>query len=329
MVRNFLSNPLTALAITLVLTGLGALGLLSNPTIGIGCFILAGLLALLTFGEWLWSRRKVTTPDRTSASGSVAVIHSERWLTRYGRRLRFLFARLRGRGDEALRGEAQRIVRARIAREQRPAVRNDTHSEVPREWRDTSDHGEMIGSTWVIQIVGDEWIETSDGLVLATHVSLANITDADLVTPRFTIESGARDADLARDEDCRRAENGHPPLPSTIPATWTRDGWLIGAFKYRYVGGRPGYRLISNDIPGNWRGHERRVVEGRSGSPPKVDQARAIETEIANVLWWTGQLLDEAEVNALENRVTGQYQHWAQEVGVPRLAKCLLGQREG
>ncbi len=250
---------------------------------------------------------RVTTHERTV--GHVSANVSEPHVRWFKRQVGTFTRWLAGRRDEFVRTEARRIAQERVASERPQRARNDTHRHVPRDWRDTTDHGETIGSRWVITILDDEWIEAPGGLVLATHISLANITDCDLPTPRFTIDSGARDADLSRDDDCRSCEEGHPPLPPGIPARRTRDGWLIGAFKRRYVGGRPGYRLISDDIPGNWRGHTRMLVEPVRGDQPAADEVRAIETELGNALWWSGQLLDEAQGSASGS---SRYQEWAQ-----------------
>ena len=137
--------------------------------------------------------------------------------------------------------------------------------------RHVSDVRRMVGNSWLIIIDEEEWTECRPrGLALGVHVTLVNRTAASLETPHFKLDSGALDADQVRAADVASVLEDKLGLPGIAPPGQRIEGWLGAAFKYRYVGGYPGYRIISDDIPGNWRGIERLIEEPPSGTdlPP-------------------------------------------------------------
>lgn len=140
-----------------------------------------------------------------------------------------------------------------------------------------------------------------------------NLAERPELVPDFKIRSGALSA--RRDIRLREAKiaqklGGWPLEP--ISAGATAAAWLTAALGLRYSGGRPGYRIIADEL-GDWRGFTRREIEEDGAPRREVSEASLIVRELTGHRYWGEDVAE--RVRATNSAITELEEREAQSLG--------------
>ena len=147
--------------------------------------------------------------------------------------------------------------------------------------------------------------------VVAAHLTVANLRPAPVQTPRFELTSGAETRDSAALERHERERARLPHLPDEVGRHAGVSGWLLCPLSARFEDGRPGYLIVADDVPGNWRGVYRPTQ--REPLQLQFQEAPPIANDLANWYYWGGVLLD--ETNATDVIYQRRREHWIEQPG--------------